>query len=66
MSWKCSPTIGDEFQIFEESFNFNQAVEKCQDNDSTLAAISSMEEYLFVFQLDFERQSNNNFWIGRT
>lgn len=61
--WKCLTEVGDEFKVFNTSTNFTGAIAVCASDNAVLARISSIEEYLFVFQLVFGKEPGD-FWIG--
>lgn len=64
--WKCLESVGDEFGIFQDEVTFDEAVQQCANEPvlGTLARVSSLEEYLFLFQMIFESEDLTQLWIG--
>lgn len=65
--WKCLNTgnfsTSDEFKLFNETAVFEDAKVNCENIGGNLSRISSLKEYLFVFELVID--TDVDFWIGK-
>ena len=62
--WDCFDQVEAEFKLFTEPrLLFDQAVEFCETEGSTLARISSAQEHAFVLSL-VDAVDFDNFFIG--
>ena len=60
----CFPPVGAEFALISDRGNFRQAENLCLDNDSTLASVRSLEEFVFIRDEVPNTQAVDSFWIG--